>query len=177
MNISWSSRDHLNADVVDNASGRVLFHLNTPYRLFKKQVTTMIGAQGQIIGEYEHRLGHDRVTHKGETHRVSDWLPTKGFFSKLQHLDSRRLYAPNGKTYLWKEKSGVKFKLVDEHSDAIVAATHAPNLGIRSPKHNIVIDAGPEVVPFLDLIVLSFVICETERCAREQQDESAAETG
>ena len=81
MNISWSSIDHLNADVVDNASGQVLFHLNTPYTLFKKQITTMLDAQGQVLGEYEPRLGHDRVTFKGETHRVSDWLPTKSFFS------------------------------------------------------------------------------------------------
>ena len=28
---------------------------------------------------------------------------------------------------------------------------------------------------FLDLIVLSFVICETERCARQRQNLSAAQ--
>ncbi|PIL29111.1 hypothetical protein GSI_09159 [Ganoderma sinense ZZ0214-1] len=179
MNISWSSSDHLNsssdhlnADVVDNASGQVLFNLNTPYKFFKKQVTTMTDVSGQVIAEYEPQLGHDRVTYKGQTHRVSDWLPRKGFFST-----SRRLHAPDGREYLWKEGSGAKFKLVDEHSDAVVATTHAPNLGIRTPKHNIVIDAGPEIVGFLDLVVISFVICEDERCARQRSNQSAAAIG
>ncbi len=59
-------------------------------------------------------------------------------------------------------------QLVDARSDAVVARTHAANLGILSPKHNIVIDAGPEVVAFLDQVVLSFLICEHERRARQR---------
>ncbi|PIL29109.1 hypothetical protein GSI_09157 [Ganoderma sinense ZZ0214-1] len=164
MNISWTSGDPFNAEVVDNGSEQVLFHLDTPFQLIGS-VTTMTDAQGQVVAEYERRpVGYDRVTYQGQTHRVSDWLPTNGFFSS-----SRRLQAPDGKTYLWKAKSGAKFKLVNERSDAVVATTHAANLGILSPKHNIIIDAGFEVVAFLDLVVLSFLICESERQARQRR--------
>nr|VWP02396.1 D-xylose-proton symporter [Ganoderma boninense] len=176
MNISWSSSDHLNADVVDNASGQVLFHINTPYKFFKKEITTMTDPSGQVVAEYEPRLGHDRVTYKGETHRVSDWLPRKGFFSTYVAKSPVEVLGETKLTlvYVWKEKSGVKFKLVDENSDAVVATTHAPNLGIRTPRHNIVIDVDPEIVGFLDLIVISFVICESERVARLRSNQSAA---
>ena len=123
MNISWSSRDAFNANVVDNASGQVLFHINTPFKLFGKRVTTIADAQGQLISEYERRFSYDQVTYRGQTHRVSDWLPKNGFFSTyvmkpgaeeitdVRALRSRRLRAPDGKTYLWKSRSGEKFKV------------------------------------------------------------------
>ena len=82
INISWSSRDAFNANVVDDASGQVLFRIYTPFTLFGKRVTTITDGQGQVIGEYERRLGYDRVTYNGQTHRVADWLPTNGFFSR-----------------------------------------------------------------------------------------------
>ncbi|KAI1782830.1 hypothetical protein LXA43DRAFT_387068 [Ganoderma leucocontextum] len=169
LSVSWTSRDPFNAEVVDHASGQVIFHLDTPFKIFGTRVTTMTDAQGRVVAEYERRLGYDRVTYQGQTHRVSDWLPKNGLFSS-----ARRLHAPDGKTYVWKEKMGGKFKLVDARSDAVVARTHAANLGIFSERHNIIIDAGPEIVAFLDVIVLSFVICEGERRAR-QRDQSAAQ--
>lgn len=82
MNISWTSRDAFNSQVVDNVSGLMLFHLNTPFKLIGTRVTTMTDAQGQVVAEYERRLGYDRVTYQGQTHRVADWLPTNGFFSR-----------------------------------------------------------------------------------------------
>lgn len=81
MNISWSSTDHLNGDVVDDASGQVLFHLATPYTLFKQGITTMTDGEGQVVAEYGSRLSHDQVTYKGQTRRVSDWFPADGFFT------------------------------------------------------------------------------------------------
>ena len=82
MNISGTSREAFNSQVLDNASGLMLFHLNTPFKLIGTRVTTMTDAQGQVVAEYERRLGYDRVTYQGQTHRVADWLPTNGFFSR-----------------------------------------------------------------------------------------------
>ena len=48
------------------------------------------------------------------------------------------------------------------------------SLGILSAKHNVIIDVGPEVVPFLDLVVLSFLVCESERKARQRRQAAAA---
>ena len=44
----------------------------------------------------------------------------------------------------------------------------------RSSGHNVIIEVGPEIAPFLDLIVLSFVICETEWRARWRRHKLAA---
>ena len=67
--------------------------------------------------------------------------------------------------YLFIVASG---QLVDE-SDAIVAESHVENLGLSSPRHNTKINASAEVVPFLDLVVFSFIICEFERRSRNEQ--------
>ncbi|KAM5532994.1 hypothetical protein V8D89_013336 [Ganoderma adspersum] len=164
MNISWTARDPFNAEIVDNASGQILFRLNMPFRLIGARVTTMTDAQGGVVAEYERRLGPDCVQYGGQTHLVMDWLPKNGVLSS-----SRQLHAPDGKTYLWKAKLGATFELVDSRSGAVVARTHAASLGILSAKHNIIINVGPEVVSFLDLVVLSFLVCESERKARQRR--------
>ena len=56
-----------------------------------------------------------------------------------------------------------------DESDAIVAESHVENLGLSSPRHNTKINASAEVVPFLDLVVFSFIICEFERRSRNEQ--------
>ena len=58
---------------------------------------------------------------------------------------------------------------MDEQLDAIVAESHVENMGVNAPKHNVQINASLELVPFLDLVVLSFIICEYERRTRNQQ--------
>ena len=82
MNISWTAKDPFNAEVVDNTSGQILFHIDTPFMLIGPRVTTMTDSHGRIVAEYERRLGHDRVQYGGRTHRVVDWLPKNGFFSR-----------------------------------------------------------------------------------------------
>ncbi|TBU23539.1 hypothetical protein BD311DRAFT_810665 [Dichomitus squalens] len=163
MNISWTSTDAFNATLIDDASGQTLFTIQSPFSL-KKQVITLSDARGQVVGEYESQLGrHDRVTYQGQTRRLSEWLTKKHWYSTY-----RQVHAPNGKTYMWKEHHSLsgRLKLVEEQSDASVAESHLKNLGFSSDKHNMQINASPEVVPFLELVVFSFVVCESERRMR-----------
>ncbi|TBU23540.1 hypothetical protein BD311DRAFT_673719 [Dichomitus squalens] len=167
MNISWTSRKLFNSGVVDNASGQIVFNIHTPFSLGPR-VTTIADARGQVMAEYKHRLGYDTVTYQGQTHLVSDSLPKDGFLST-----SRSLHAPNGKTYVWKETTGGGSKLVDQQTDATVVETHTANLGIFSARHNVGIEADAAIVPYLDLFVLSFLICERGRRARRVAASSA----
>ena len=83
MNISWTNRDPFNSEIVDDGSGQVLFHIDTPFRFGIGSFTSVTDAQGQVVAEYERRpLGYDRVTYQGQTHRVVDWLPSNGIFSR-----------------------------------------------------------------------------------------------
>ncbi|TBU45476.1 hypothetical protein BD309DRAFT_1017777 [Dichomitus squalens] len=138
MNISWTSTDAFNAALIDDASGQTLFTIQSPFSL-KKQVITLSDARGQVVGvvvDEEALIFH--------------------------------VHAPNGKTYMWKEHHSLsgRLKLVEEQSDASVAESHLKNLGFSSDKHNMQINASPEVVPFLELVVFSFVVCESERRMR-----------
>ncbi|KAI0752730.1 hypothetical protein C8Q80DRAFT_1147926 [Daedaleopsis nitida] len=81
MNVSFARNDPLNSDVVDGATGRVLFEVSTPWKL-GTSTTTIRDARRDVIAQYERRWGHDRVTYHGETRRVADWLPKKGFLSR-----------------------------------------------------------------------------------------------
>ncbi|RPD61661.1 hypothetical protein L226DRAFT_612330 [Lentinus tigrinus ALCF2SS1-7] len=131
-NVSFTSRDPLHSAVVDDATGQVLFEVETPRFKLGPRTTTIRNPAGQVVAEYEARLGHDRVTLHGHTRRLSDWLP---------------------------EKSG----LVPIDSKDPVVETHYPTLGVFEPKRRGGMSIRPELTPFLDQILLSFIICERER--------------
>ena len=82
MNISWSAPDPYNATIIDDASDEAIFTLNSPFSLTKKVITLSDARSGQVIAEYESHIGHrDRVTYRGQTHKLSDWLTKKHWFS------------------------------------------------------------------------------------------------
>ena len=81
MNISWTSRNPFNSTIVDDATDQVIFAIQAHFNT-KPQVITMSDAQGEVIGVYESQLGrHDRITYKGQTHKLSDWLTKKHWYS------------------------------------------------------------------------------------------------
>ena len=83
LNVSFASDDPLNSAVVNDATGETLFHISTPFR-FGTQVTTLRDAGKRVVvATYEHRWGKDRVTFRGETRYVAQWLPKKSWLSKF----------------------------------------------------------------------------------------------
>ena len=81
MNVSFVNDDPLNSDVVDSATGQLLYDITTPFTLGTSK-TTVRDAQGQIVAVYKHGWGTDKMTFLGETRDIDEWLPTRDFFSR-----------------------------------------------------------------------------------------------
>ncbi|KAI0698957.1 hypothetical protein C8T65DRAFT_729165 [Cerioporus squamosus] len=158
MNVSFSSIDPLNSAVVDDATGRVLFEVSTPRWKLGHSTTTIKDPNGQVVAEYEPRLGHDMVTVHGYTTRKSEWLPKKSKWST-----DRVLTAPNGRTYIWHAKWNNTFKLVPSDSESKDAVVEAHNWCLFSRSRRGGMTVQPELMSFLDVILLSFLICHKER--------------
>ncbi|KAI0752714.1 hypothetical protein C8Q80DRAFT_1147798 [Daedaleopsis nitida] len=169
MNVSFATNDPFNSIVVNEATGELLFEVSTPFNLGKR-TTTIRDAHRKVVAEYQRRWGHDRVTYHGETRQLSEWLPKKGRWSS-----SRMLLAPNGKAYQWKQRgSSRSFRLLDAQSTLPVAESHRARHGFFTGKRrNLGIEVGPEAVPFLDAVLLSFIVCEKERRERASASASA----
>ncbi|KAI0705365.1 hypothetical protein C8Q76DRAFT_165140 [Earliella scabrosa] len=171
MNISFESNDPFNSPVVDAVTGKLLLEVTTRHK-FGRRTTTVCNAQKRVVAKYEHRwgFGKDRVTYHDHTKRLSDWLPKKGGRSS-----SRMFAAPNGRAYVWKQRAGSRsFNLVDCQSHVPVAATHRATQGFFTATENMGIQVVREVMPFLDAVVLSFIICEDERRNRSSATAGAA---
>ena len=59
-------------------------------------------------------------------------------------------------------------QLIDLQTNRVAAETHSANLGIISTPRYMRIEVGPDLVPFLDIVVISFIICEKKRRERRQ---------
>ncbi|KAI0752729.1 hypothetical protein C8Q80DRAFT_471684 [Daedaleopsis nitida] len=64
--------------------------------------------------------------------------------------------------YLWKKRIK-SFQLLDSQSKRPVAESHSASHGIFSRRRPMGITMGPELIPFLDAVILSFIVCEKER--------------
>ncbi|TBU23530.1 hypothetical protein BD311DRAFT_731133 [Dichomitus squalens] len=164
MDISFVSTDPFNTEVIDSATGNLLYDIETPFKLLRKRTTTIWTARKKVVGLYERSWGHNRVAYLGETRKVAEWLPKESPMSS-----SRTFVAPNQKVYTWTLASGGTFKLFDAATQAAVAETRYTSAGTRSRKPHISINIGAELVPFLDAVLLAFLICEDERRDIDQQ--------
>lgn len=76
MRVVFLSTKLCKSTVVDAASGTLLFELATPG--FRKRKTTMYDHQGNTIGIYHrHFWRSDKVCFRGQTRRLSEWMPKK----------------------------------------------------------------------------------------------------
>ena len=73
MNIGFVSSNPLNSTIVDTSTGATLYVTSTPFK-FGKRTTTLYNGQRQVVAVYKRRWGHDRVTIRGETRQLSEWL-------------------------------------------------------------------------------------------------------
>ncbi|OJT10384.1 hypothetical protein TRAPUB_13076 [Trametes pubescens] len=182
MNVSFTSSTLTNSTVVDSATSQLLFELSTPFGLHYK--TILKNAQNNVIGEFKQGSLHDEVTYQGRTMRVSEWLPKKSLLSRFVQSaepllvkqqqsahcffnvsSSRTFEAPNGRSYRW-DTGGIwkgGWRLFDCQTEELVASGH--NKKLFSTKMNI--DVVQDGLPILDVIVLSFAICELMRKREE----------
>ncbi|RPD61652.1 hypothetical protein L227DRAFT_562668 [Lentinus tigrinus ALCF2SS1-6] len=154
MRVVFLSRDLSNSAVVD-ASGGTLFQITTPG--FRKRRTTMSDQRGNAIGIYQRRFWQsDKVVFRGQTRRLSEWMP------RQRWLSSRRLVAPDGRSYTWKKKFWRNsFQLIDRHTKRVVAKARRKRVntcGLAVSKRRMVIDVFPDAVHMVDAIVFSFVL-------------------
>ncbi|KAI0670973.1 hypothetical protein C8Q78DRAFT_1033169 [Trametes maxima] len=157
MDVIFLSNHPLESTVVDAATGSVMYTINTPFT-FGGRTTSVRNAHGKHIAELNLRsFGHDRVQLYGETMDVSEWLPRDGIFTS-----SRRLLAPNGRSYVWKKHMRKShFSLLDCQTNQVVVETHGAHHGIfSSNSRKMGLHVSPEVTPIMDAIVLSFIYCE-----------------
>ncbi|KAI0744343.1 hypothetical protein C8Q80DRAFT_1186368 [Daedaleopsis nitida] len=161
MNVNFTSGDTDNSTILDSSTGQLLFDVTTPRKLgFPK--TTIRDGQQNIIAVCEGGWGQTKVTFHGETKKVNEWFPKKHVLST-----SRMIPAPNGKTYVWKQKwSSDGFRLVDKDSKSLVAEAHV-SCKLLSRHGDLSIDISSEVMPFLDAVILSFIISNEEKKLRE----------
>ncbi|KAH9927936.1 uncharacterized protein BXZ73DRAFT_48691 [Epithele typhae] len=153
-NLSFSSTSPFNSLIVDTATGETLFETTTPFK-FGARTTTLYNPRQEVVGMYERRWGRDTVTFHGETHPLSEWLPHCGAFASR----SRRFSAPNGKAYEWRRRSGAAaLKLVATDTGRTVAKAHRAHRD-----QQLSVDLEPELAPFLDEVMFSFIICEERR--------------
>ena len=122
MNFTFLSNSVHNATVVDGSTNTVLFEVSTPFSLGKR-TTTVTNADGEVTGVYERKWGSDKVTLRGQTMKLHEWFPSNSGFgmcvigsdaargcdADMYHtlarsLSSRKLYAPDGKVYVWKKR-------------------------------------------------------------------------
>ncbi|KAI0698950.1 hypothetical protein C8T65DRAFT_307599 [Cerioporus squamosus] len=170
LNVSFTSDDPLNSAVVNDSTGQTLYQMSTPFK-FGTQITTIRDADKNVVATYEHRWGKDRITFHGETRLVSQWLPKKSWLS-----NNRVLYIQNGRTYVWKPNLfNSSYKLLDTQTNTVAAATHHRSFGVFS-KRRVGINVHEELVPYLDAVILAFMICECERRVSATASQNAAVT-
>ncbi|RPD76093.1 hypothetical protein L226DRAFT_396619 [Lentinus tigrinus ALCF2SS1-7] len=167
MNVSFTKRDPINTTVIDDATGSMLFDVFTlPRWKGPVSTTTIRDAGGEIVAEYEHRLtGHDRVALRGTICRMSDWLPTRTWW-----LSDRILTTPDGQKYVWKSRWSNTFRLYPTDSKVPVVETHNATCRLFKPPRRGGMSIRPDLAPFLDVILLSFIVCERERRTEATSD-------
>ena len=81
INLTFPSRDIHNTTVVDGDTNEILFEIDTPSG-FGSRTTTITDPIGKVVGVYERRLGADRVTVRGRTMKLGDWMPSTSIFTR-----------------------------------------------------------------------------------------------
>ncbi|RPD76090.1 hypothetical protein L226DRAFT_534146 [Lentinus tigrinus ALCF2SS1-7] len=158
MNVGFTSFDVLNTSVIDETKECLLFEVSTPK--CGHPPTTIKNAAGEVIGEYEPKFPKAKITLNGYTTALSEWLPKKNPMAT-----ERILTLPNGKVYIWKQKWTGSFKLfpIDAPKDAEpVVETHNAQLRLFKVKRYGGMCVDLDLMPFLDAILLSFIVCERE---------------
>ncbi|KAL1940808.1 hypothetical protein VTO73DRAFT_7849 [Trametes versicolor] len=162
MNVSFPSFSPKNTPVINSATGEHLFQLSTPIG-FRSRSTTLWDAQDRMVGKYKTGWAHDELTYHGQTMTLAEWLVERSGSC------GRTFLASNGRSYEWQWEilgSG-GYKLIDCLTDKLIARGHRKH---TRPSRKMSIDVLPEGYPFLDAIVLSFVLCER---IREEQETAA----
>ena len=81
--ITFMKDSPLSSDVVDDATGEVIFRISTSKTPARKQKTTICDAQGRVVGEYEFNgWTHAVITYRGESKDVKEWLPKGNTWKK-----------------------------------------------------------------------------------------------
>ncbi|KAJ8482663.1 hypothetical protein ONZ51_g5199 [Trametes cubensis] len=160
MEIAFLSNDPLESVVVDAETGDILYSISTPPSTGTRK-TTIYDSRGQKLAQYKRRpvWEHDQVMLHGETKDVSDWLRRDGLFT-----NAKKFVAADGKWYVWKHLWGTsRMELVDCQTNQVVAKSHGARIGCSSTSRRMGIRVSPKATPFLDAILLSFIICEKKR--------------
>lgn len=78
MRLIFLSNKPYTSAVVDVHSGDLLFQLTTPG--LRQRTTTMYDQQGNVVGTWKRRFWNsDEITFRGQTRRLSEWMPKKGW--------------------------------------------------------------------------------------------------
>ncbi|EIN07834.1 hypothetical protein PUNSTDRAFT_135350 [Punctularia strigosozonata HHB-11173 SS5] len=151
MNVSFTRDSVENATIVDSATGREIFELST-----HSSTTTLRDIQsGVVVGAVEwHTFHKNRVTIRDERAELDEWLHTASWLHS-----SRTFRAPNGIEYKWKGSDG-KWHLIDQNSAFTVVQSHNAHSGILHKAQRMNLDVDASVLPFLDVIVLTYAIME-----------------
>ena len=81
--ITFMKDSPLSSDVVDDATGEVVFRISTSKTSGWKQKTIICDAQGRVVGEYEFNgWTHAVITYRGESKDVKEWLPKGNTWKK-----------------------------------------------------------------------------------------------
>ena len=73
MNFTFLSDDTCKTTIVDAATNSVLFSVSTLFG-FRKRTTTITNSYGEVVGIYERNKESERITIRGETMRLGQWL-------------------------------------------------------------------------------------------------------
>ncbi|KAI0670981.1 hypothetical protein C8Q78DRAFT_1033227 [Trametes maxima] len=162
MNVTFTSSSMTNSTIINTATRNVLFELSNPFSLALDTIT-MYDPQKQVIAIYKEGWVSDDITYQGQTRPLYHWLYKDNIFS-----NSRKFVAVNGKTYKWDDR-----ELIDCQTKEVVAKAHRVRWGILSEPRKLNIDVTSNVIPILDAIVFTFVVCEmlgTRRRRRRERE-------
>jgi len=96
--------------------------------------------------------------------QANSFLVQHGMFS-----NSRIFIAPNGIEYKWKEESN-NLRLINCQTKEVVVQCHDRQLGFLTRKSMPMnMDVTPQGFPFLDVIILTFIVMEKKRRERREQ--------
>ncbi|KAH9941723.1 uncharacterized protein BXZ73DRAFT_98118 [Epithele typhae] len=182
LSLMFESPDPFNSTVVDGASGALLFDVSTPAPAHAHALITVRDAMRHVVAAYGGAGERDDLDGPGydlddldpdldlDEHE-QEWLPMDGpgWWSRSVEClpwridGSRRLVAPNGRAYVWRQRWSGSLKLVEEETEQPVAETRRATYGFFSSARSGGLDVAPALAPFLDAILFSFLIYEQQR--------------
>ena len=81
MNFTFLSDSVHNATIVDGSTNKVLFEVSTLFGS-ETNTTTVTNTDGEAVGVYERNRGSDKVTFRGQTMNLHEWMPKTRMFNR-----------------------------------------------------------------------------------------------